>query len=120
MKKQSTLSFKKENIKGIILNEKTITLRKPNFNIEEGHRVKFMCNYSLGSFGSAVIESVTEFNINTDLNNDLALKLGFPSADAYLKAGYNTEYGEKRTMIIFRDFIPNYNYFKKQYIKRMK
>lgn len=120
MRKQSTISFKKENIKEIMLNQKTMTLRKPTFNIKVGKRVKFMCNYSLGSFGSAVIESVTEFDINTDLNDSIAKELGFPSADDYLAQGYNAECGTKRVKIVFKDFIPNYNYFRKQYLKRME
>lgn len=120
MRKQGNISFKGENIKGIMTGEKTATLRKPNFNIDTGRRVKFMCNYSLGSFGSAVIESVTEFDINTDLNDSIAKELGFPSADDYLAQGYNAECGSKRVKIVFKDFIPNYNYFKKQYLKRMR
>ena len=101
--------FKKQNILPIILGKKTKTLRKPNYKIKANKRHKFICNFSDGSFGDAFVYHTEIINIS-EISDELAVELGFASADEYLAQGYNVDAGNKRLLICFKDFQLNPNW----------
>ena len=94
----TAILFPKNQIELLTSGKKTATLRSPNFKVNKNLSLKFISNFKYGAFMDVPTFKIKSFNLN-NLDDGMALKLGYNSPKEYLKNNDWGVDGNKRLLI---------------------